>query len=151
MTKISKLKILAIDPMSTFATFDGKQCNTYSVSKKKSNLSFYNKILDIFNVGKGGHKYKAIILEASNFPYIASKRIFYYQRGVIKMLCELSNIPLIEYAPISIKKSFTGKTKATKEQMIKEAKKRGFKVKNDHEADAVALYFHHLGVADVKK
>ena len=144
--KKSKLKFLAIDPMSTYATYDGKVANTYSVNKKKPFFSFYSNLVDILKIGKGGCGYNALVMEYTHFPYISSQKIMNFQRGVLKMFCEFLNIPLIEYAPTTIKKSFTGDGKSKKDKMIKECKRRGIEVKNDHEADAVALHYHHLGV-----
>lgn len=46
-----------------------------------------------------------------------------------------------EYAPSTLKKFFTGNWKATKAQMIAESFKRGHPVDDDHQADAVALFY----------
>lgn len=137
-------KILAIDPMSTFAIYDGERLETHSVNKNRPFFSFYEKILTILNIGKGGNEYKVVVMEYTHFPYISSQKIINGQRAIIKMFCEFLKIPLVEYAPVAIKKSFTGNARAKKEDMIAECKKMKINVKNDHEADAVALYYHHL-------
>jgi Holliday junction resolvasome RuvABC endonuclease subunit len=60
-------------------------------------------------------------------------------RGVLVAWCE-SNKILYEGVPVgTIKKFWTGKGNAKKDAMIAEAVRRGIKVRNDNEADAVAL------------
>ena len=44
-------------------------------------------------------------------------------------------------APTTIKRAFTGNGAASKDDMIKQCKKRGILPRHDHEADAVAMAF----------
>lgn len=57
---------------------------------------------------------------------------------------ELRSIPFCDYQPGSIKKTFTGNWRAKKPEMVTEARKLGYSVSNDHEADAIALIYHHM-------
>lgn len=140
---IKKREYLAVDPMSYFAWYDGTYLGSMKSSKEKPASSFNNAIHDLM---VSPHQYKAIIMEMTYFSYKSSNQILLGQRYILKMWAETYNIPLIEYSPKEIKKSFTGSALADKEAMIKECERRGIKVKNDHEADAVAIYYHHLGV-----
>ena len=140
---MSKRRFLAIDPMSTFAWYDGEYLGSKKVEKDKPALSFYNIICDMM---VSQHNYEAIIMEYTYFKYKNSNQILLGQRYILKIFAETYKIPLIEYSPAEIKKSFTGSGKADKKDMIKEAKKREPDTSNDHEADAVAIYHHHLKV-----
>jgi crossover junction endodeoxyribonuclease RuvC len=53
--------------------------------------------------------------------------------------CELNNIPCKGVGVGQIKKHWTGKGNAKKEQMIAAAEEKGFKVTDDNQADALAL------------
>ncbi len=64
--------------------------------------------------------------------------------GVVTSLCEEHGIPY-EGVPVgTIKRSWTGKGNASKDLMVEQARSRGHVVKDDNEADAIALaYFAH--------
>lgn len=140
-------RFLAIDPMSQFAAFDGEYLQTFKVNKEKPSLDFYNYILDIM---LREHKYEAILMEYTYFlrgrgaVLWNSQKIIDGQRWVLKMFAELYKIPLIEYSPKAIKNSFTGKGNANKKDMKNRCKELEYDIKNDHEADAIGLYYHHL-------
>lgn len=53
--------------------------------------------------------------------------------------CEDKSIPYEGWPVGTIKKAWTGKGNASKGEMIAEARRRGYDVKDDNEADAVAL------------
>lgn len=52
---------------------------------------------------------------------------------------ELRGIPRFDHAPISIKKFITGSGRASKSDVMRSVLDRGIHIKNDNEADAVAL------------
>lgn len=59
--------------------------------------------------------------------------------AVLKMWCVANGVSY-ESVPVGeIKKSFTGKGNAKKDEMIAEAKRRGFSPGDDNEADAIAI------------
>lgn len=60
-------------------------------------------------------------------------------QAILTECCELNSIPYQGIPVGTIKKRFTGKGNANKEAMIAEAKQRGFDVKDDNAADAVAI------------
>lgn len=63
------------------------------------------------------------------------------------------DIPVREINPSTLKLFFTGNGKAKKDQMVQAAHRYGFKVQNDDEADAVAMWLlmvDHYGTADQK-
>lgn len=59
--------------------------------------------------------------------------------------CEVHKLPCEAYPVGSIKKAWTGKGNASKEAMIAEAKRRGFDVGDDNEADALAMLDMAMG------
>lgn len=64
--------------------------------------------------------------------------------AVLELWCAANNIPLYGVGVGTIKKHATGKGNATKDQMIAASIKRGLKVTDDNEADAVALLAYAL-------
>lgn len=58
--------------------------------------------------------------------------------------CETHSIPYQGVPVQTIKKHATGKGNASKEDVIRAVKKRGFNPKDDNEADAIALLFSIL-------
>lgn len=67
-------------------------------------------------------------------------RRFYGMAFIIEGVCELRGIPCAETNIASLKKEFAGSGKADKPQMILAARRRGFLVTNEHEADAAACW-----------
>jgi crossover junction endodeoxyribonuclease RuvC len=59
--------------------------------------------------------------------------------GILRFSAFTHKIPYADVAPNSLKKFFTGDGNADKQEMMREAFKRGFICRNDNEADAVAL------------
>ena len=59
--------------------------------------------------------------------------------GIIEACATNANIACVDVAVPTIKKFATGDGRASKEEMIKAAKKFGYKGDNEHEADAVCL------------
>lgn len=59
--------------------------------------------------------------------------------AILQSFCEEREIPFNSVAVGTIKKFWTGKGNSKKEAMIAEAERRGFKVADDNEADALAL------------
>lgn len=69
-------------------------------------------------------------------------------------LRENLDVTIRQINPSSLKKFFTGNGKAKKPDMVKAAHRYGFKVDNDDEADAVAMFFlmvEHYGSEQDKK
>lgn len=69
-------------------------------------------------------------------------------------LRENLNVPVREINPSTLKLFFAGHGKATKEQMMAAARRYGFKVANDDEADALAMWFYmveQLGSLEQKR
>ena len=63
--------------------------------------------------------------------------------SILQLWAHKREIPCIGVGVGTIKKSFTGNGRATKQMMIDEANKRGFDTDNDNCADAIAL-LHYL-------
>lgn len=66
--------------------------------------------------------------------------------AILQMWCYVNKIRFVPIAPGTIKKHWTGKGNAKKEDMISTAKKRGFSPVDDNHADALALlsYAHKM-------
>ncbi len=58
-------------------------------------------------------------------------------------VAELRNLPMKDYHATSIKKHVTGSGRAKKPEVMKAIRERGYKITNDHEADAVGLLLLH--------
>lgn len=144
------MRILSVDPMSCFAVFDGKVARTFSVDKNHKEYSFYSKMIDILGIMKGGIKYDVVVFEETRFPYINSQRIMYAQLAILRVLLYPSKTKLVTITPKEVKKLFTGNGNADKEAMIAEAKKRGFDPKDDHQADAIGIYYSYKLKYNVK-
>ncbi|BAQ16079.1 crossover junction endodeoxyribonuclease RuvC [Methyloceanibacter caenitepidi] len=61
-------------------------------------------------------------------------------RGILMEWCEEHSIPYEGVSVQEIKKHWTGKGNASKEMMIAECHRREIPVKDDNEADAIALF-----------
>ena len=72
-------------------------------------------------------------------------RRFYGMAFAIEGVCAIKGIECYEATISSLKKEFAGNGRAEKEDMIISARRRGFPVKNEHEADAVACWYHVIG------
>jgi crossover junction endodeoxyribonuclease RuvC len=59
--------------------------------------------------------------------------------AVLQSFCEHHRIPYASHHVGTIKKAWTGKGNASKQQMIDRARELGFKPRDDNEADAIAL------------
>lgn len=70
--------------------------------------------------------------------------------AVVTKWCESENIPYQGVPVGTIKKFWTGKGNGKKDVMIAEAKRRGYNVDDDNEADALALltYWLSLGITN---
>ena len=64
--------------------------------------------------------------------------------AVLTKWCESREIPYQGVPVGTIKKSFTGNGNASKQMMITECEKRGYKPKDDNEADAIGLLHYWL-------
>lgn len=62
--------------------------------------------------------------------------------GICEELAFMRGIEVREVVTSTLKKEFAGHGRADKAQMIRAAKRRGFAVANDHEADAAACWLH---------
>lgn len=139
-----KGKFLGVDPMSNYSFYDGITITSGAVDKKRPFLSFDFAVLNVLGIGKRKNEYRAIIMEVTHFPYMASNKILYGQRAILRKYAEFLKIDFFEYSPAEIKKSFCGNGRADKEDMISKCKELDISVKNHDEADSVGIYFHHL-------
>lgn len=93
-----------------------------------------------------------VIFEA---PYIATGKGKSFRPNVIRRLYGMPAVvegfaykravECFEVAITTLKKEFAGKGNAEKPDMILAAHRRGFRVNNEHEADAAACWYHVIG------
>lgn len=82
--------------------------------------------------------------DVKNHAGVYASHAFGGYLAILQMWAYRREIECIGVGVGAIKKSFTGKGKATKEMMISEANKRGFETDNDNESDAIALLHYAL-------
>lgn len=68
-------------------------------------------------------------------------RRFYGMAFVIEGVCNIRDLPCAEVSIGALKKQFAGHGRAEKSEMILAARRRGFQVSNEHEADAAACWY----------
>lgn len=68
-----------------------------------------------------------------------SARAYCGYLAILEAWCAANNVPMVGVGVGTIKKAWTGKGNATKEDMIAEAERRGIRVTDDNEADALAI------------
>lgn len=76
--------------------------------------------------------------------FMAPVRILFGLLAVVKGYCYEENIPYFEYSPKEIKKFWTGKGNASKEEMVLTTKAKHSYVKDHNESDAIALLHLHI-------
>ncbi len=92
---------------------------------------------------------------AGFFKSQAAVQICVGMRGVMLAECAKAGIPVVEYAAMTVKKSFTGSGKSDKVAMIREFLRRYPEtvLADSNEADAVAIMLTHLqaiGIEDLQ-
>lgn len=79
-------------------------------------------------------------------PMVNQIRRNYGSAAVCEMLCAKYGVRVIEIAPTSLKKSFTGNGRSDKAAMLRTARARGFTATTEHEADAAACWYHLISI-----
>lgn len=93
------------------------------------------------------HNPDMIVIEGTNSMLKGNARyLLLNMNGITHSVGWACGLPRKEFAPMSIKKFLTDNGRASKEEMISEIKKRGFKnIEIDDEADAIAILL--LGIS----
>lgn len=68
-----------------------------------------------------------------------SARVYFGYLAILEAWCAANNVRLVGVGVGTVKKAWTGFGNATKDDMIAEATRRGFKVVDDNHADALAI------------
>lgn len=79
---------------------------------------------------------------------IVTLRKLYSLAGLTELMCHRHGIDCTEADNSKVKKYFAGKSYAKKPEMIAAAKDRGFDVRNDDEADAIAIWIYTVNRFD---
>jgi crossover junction endodeoxyribonuclease RuvC len=76
-------------------------------------------------------------VESHSSTYAA--QVYGGYKAILEMFCAINEIPCTGIPVGTIKKFTTGKGNADKDQMVEAVKALGFKVKDDNQADAIAI------------
>lgn len=131
-------RTIAFDLGTTYGWADDKGSGYGMINRDKRVFSFYNFVLDKLFTKREGLPYTTIAFEDAKFQLGNAIYPFNAQKAVLQLVAESQNLEFIGYSPMTIKKIFTGKGNATKDDMLKKAG-----VQNHNEADAIAVLFTH--------
>lgn len=140
------MKILALDlgNKTGYALYDGKFTLSNTANHKNSKLDVGHQYLNF----SGWLKDLIVDFDSDDEIYYEDVRrhlgtdaahVYGGYLAILQSLCYLKGIRPVGVAVGTIKKNWTGKGNATKQQMIAEAKRRGFDPVDDNEADALAI------------
>lgn len=127
----------------------GISSGTLTFKKKgKFNDSGYKALYDFlrtFIEGPHEHPWLECVVEKPHAGrFLAPIRILFGLLAIVHLFCDLFKIRLTEYSPTEIKKFWTGKGTAKKEDMVLETQKKFPHVKDHNQSDAIALLYLHL-------
>lgn len=147
------MKILALDLGSNTGYVSGMDENILKYDAKnwihKSKYFSNEAFLDFFHwLYPVAKNYNKIVVERPNMgmPGFHSYRVLFGMYGIVQMVCAAWKIEMIHVGATEIKKFWTGNGHALKQDMVGEAKKRGFKTDDHNVADALAIYTYYMEV-----
>lgn len=141
-----KIKILALDIATTTGWACGKGNNLsygHLIVAQCDNLS--DKFFRFYNLMEKFIEIKTPEVIVIERPFIRGYASTYWLCGacaIAEMVAASRRIPVIKFSPTTIKKFTTGNGRASKEDMMKAIKKRGFKPEIHDEADAIGLHLY---------
>lgn len=101
--------------------------------------------LGTFLEGPHLHRDLEIIVEKPHAGrFIAPVRILFGLLAIVHLFADLFQVKLTEYSPKEIKKFWTGKGNASKEEMVVETQKKFPSVTDHNQSDAISLMYLHL-------
>jgi len=143
------VRVLALDlsinkPGYAIADTQKNKVITFGHLKNNSSEGVYRRIdknLQFFLALIPKHQIKAVWLELPAFSgRQKSHDMLTSQQGVFKYALHKRNIPVYGISISDIKKHVTGKGTATKDEMVKAIRSKGYQVNTDDEADAIGIY-----------
>lgn len=143
------MRVLALDlsinqPGYAVADTDQNQVLTFGYLTNKSSEGLYSRIdknLQFFLTLIPKYQIKAVWVELPAFSgRQKSHDMLTSQQGIFKYAFFKRNIPVFGISITDIKKHITGKGTATKDEMVKAIKAKGYQVTKDDEADAIGIY-----------
>jgi len=138
MTK-NKKRIIAFDLGTKFGWYDGKDGGSVKLNPKRRLIEFWDHLADLVPDTTAEVAFESPMGLRGNAIYPLMSL-----RAVLELHCEGLGIPTHGYSPASVKKSFTGNGRASKDDMKIECSRRGVDPIDDNHADAVAVYNHHI-------
>lgn len=145
VNKISS-DIIALDLGTNTGWFNGVIGGTFKPDGRDQLFNNFKKEIGILLMNNFSKNTGAptIIYEEAAWQKGAASYIYNGQKAILEMLCQDWDTEMTGYSPMTVKKIFTGSGKASKEDIIKECKDRGFNPVDDNHADAIATYYTHL-------
>lgn len=127
----------------------GLSSGTLNFKKKgKFHPSGYKALYDFlrtFIEGPHEHPDLEVVVELPHAGrFLAPLRILFGLLSIVHLYCDLFKVKLTEYRAKEIKKFWTGKGTASKEEMVSETQKKFPNVKDHNQSDAIALLYMHM-------
>ena len=151
-------RILALDLATTTGFYDGKEFGSIKFPKETRATAFWDWLRAKVYVDKE-NQYDIIVIENAIGQRAQALEVFHELKTVVKLVSQMSDIPIIGYSPNSVKKVFAGHGHASKDDIAEKCIQKGIDVpydiitrgKNkgkkryDYDiADAIAIYYTHL-------
>lgn len=138
---MSKRKlVLAVDLGTDFGWYDGSAGGNISMKERTRYQEFLNFMQPLIK----NRGYTHVVYERVDRNVSRSSALVYCGLRAILIACAQNAGCIVDapYNPPQLKQHFTGKGRASKEEMIAECIRRGITPEGDDHADAIAL--HHV-------
>lgn len=147
------MRIVSLDlgSVTGFAVKSENGLSSGTLNFKKSGKfhdSGYKALYDwlrAFLEGPHEHPWVTVVVERPHAGrFLAPVRILFGLLAVVHLFCDLFKIRLVEYSPKEIKKFWTGKGNASKDEMVAKTQEKFPRVTDHNQSDAIALLYLHL-------
>lgn len=131
---------IAFDLGSNFGWYNGHMGGTRVMGKHEKFLDFF---ISVYNLIEKFEP-KAIVYEDAKFQKGNAIYVFNGLKAILDLIAQKENIPFIGYPVGTVKKTFTGKGNASKEDMMSKCDELGIDYVDHNHADAIAIYHTHI-------
>lgn len=148
--------VLAIDLGTNLGYYFDGTPHAAHFPKEDRETKYWKWITSLLSQNK---QINTVVIENALYQKGKALEVFHEFKALTKLATRLAGARLYEYSPNSVKKSFTGRGNADKDQMVEECLRRGYDIPytvvshgknkgqkryNDNCADAVAIYYTYL-------